>query len=284
MPNSKDVFKWVVQQITIDESPDEVESIAYLLLQKKINISRSTIIASQQIENFSEEKILPFIDRINQHEPIQYIIGTQEFYGRLFLVSPSVLIPRPETEQLISVTLEWIKNYNKTHINILDIGTGSGCIPITLQLENKNINATGIDISESAIETARQNNDKHDTNVLFRVADILKDDLKASDYDIIVSNPPYITHHEREQMNPNVLNYEPHNALFVPDDDPFKFYKAILAKSKSVLKSDGTVIFEINERFGTEMKNLLQDHGFRSIQIHKDINNKDRIVSGTRPL
>lgn len=282
MSNSKDVFKWVVQEITIEESPDEVESIAYLLLENKFNISRSTIVGSQHVENFSKEKLLPFIARINLGEPIQYILGTQEFYGRLFSVNPTVLIPRRETEQLISVILEWIQDSNKTDFNILDIGTGSGCIPITLQLENKNLRATGVDISETAIETAMLNNSKHGARVQFYVADILIHNFQENVYDIIISNPPYITYQERKQMKPNVLNYEPHEALFVPDNDPLKFYKSILAKSKTGLKSGGMVIFEINEKFGAEMKNLLHDHGFESIQLLKDIHNKDRIVSGIR--
>lgn len=282
MPNSKDVFKWVVQQIAIDEPLEEVETMAYLLLENKFRITKSNIVGSQTIENFNKEEILAFIERINQGEPIQYILGTQEFYGRLFSVDPGVLIPRPETEQLISVTLEWIKNYNKTHIHILDIGTGSGCIPITLQLENRNINATGIDISESAIETARQNNKKHQTSIEFSVSDILKDILPENAFDIIISNPPYITNEEKDLMKPNVLNYEPYTALFVPDENPLKFYKAILNKSKTGLKSGGMIIVEINERFGTAVKNLFQEYGFQSIHIHKDIHNKERIVSGTR--
>lgn len=283
MPNSKDVFKWVVQQITIDESPDEVETIAYLLLENKFHITKSNIVGSQSVDNFNKEKLLPFIERINQGEPIQYILGTQEFYGRLFIVNPSVLIPRPETEQLVSVTLEWIKNANKEDVNILDIGTGSGCIPITLQLENKKVRATGIDISESAINTAKQNSRIHQTGIEFYVSDVLKDSLPENTFDIIISNPPYITHQEKDQMKSNVLNYEPDTALFVPDDDPLKFYKAILIKSKIGLKSGGIVIVEINERYGTAVKNLFNDYGFQSIQIHKDINTKDRVVSGTRP-
>jgi release factor glutamine methyltransferase len=283
MPNSKDVFKWVVQQITINESPDEVETIAYLLLENKFNILKSNVVGSQPVENFNKKKLLAFIARINLGEPIQYILGTQEFYGRLFSVNPAVLIPRPETEQLISVTLEWIKNSNKADFSILDIGTGSGCIPITLQKENKKISATGIDISESAIETARQNNREHQTNIEFYVSDILKENFPENAFDVIVSNPPYITYQEREQMKPNVLNYEPHQALFVPDNDPLKFYNAILAKSKTGLRSGGMVIVEINEKFGPQVKNLFDDYGFLSIQIHKDIDNKDRIVSATCP-
>lgn len=283
MPNSKDVFKWVVQQITIDESPDEVETIAYLLLENKFQITKSNIVGSQPVPSFSKEKILPFIERINQEEPIQYILGTQEFYGRLFFVNPSVLIPRPETEQLISVTLEWIKNANKQDVNILDIGTGSGCIPITLQLENKYVRATGIDISESAITIAKKNNEKHQTVIELSVSDILIDNLPENTFDIIISNPPYITHQEKDRMKPNVQNYEPDTALFVPDDDPLKFYKAILIKSKTGLKSEGIVIVEVNERYGAAVKNLYNEYGFQSIQIHTDINNKDRVVSGTRP-
>ncbi len=283
MPNSKDVFKWVVQQISIDESVGEIETIAYLLLECKFKITRSGIVGSHQIENFDKKKILPYIERINQGEPIQYILGTQEFYGRSFLVNPSVLIPRPETEQLVTLALQVLPTSNQESISVLDIGTGSGCLPITLQLENRNIRGTGIDISAAAIETANANNDKHGTCIQFLVADILKDDWPEADYDIIISNPPYITDKEKREMKSNVLNFEPPIALFVPDNDPLRFYKAIATRSRSHIKAGGSLIFEINERFGQEVMTLLNDHGFESAHIHKDLDNKDRFAIAIQP-
>ena len=282
MPNSKDVFQWVVKQITLKESFDEINSIVYLLLKKVLNLSRSQIIASQFVENFNEENLLPFIQRINQGEPIQYIIGNQEFYGRSFLVNPAVLIPRPETELLVEVALSHAKTLDNEKINILDVGTGSGCIPITMQLENNLIVGVGIDISAAAVEVANENNKIHETSIQFEVSDALNDDWPEETFDLILSNPPYITEKEKKEMKSNVLNYEPHTALFVSNNDPLLFYKAIASKSSFRLKPGGLLAFEINESYGKEMINLLNDLHFESIQLHKDINGKDRVISALR--
>lgn len=278
MPNSKDVFKWVVKQITLDESQDEIMSIAYLLLENKLGLTRSEIIGSRILE-ITYDGLLPFIQRINQGEPIQYIVGSQEFYGRSFLVNPSVLIPRPETERIIDVALEYANRQGEETINILDIGTGTGCIPITMQLENKRITGVGIDFSEEAIKVAKANNRNHQTKIDFRIVDVLKEDLPRGNYDIVLSNPPYITEKEKEKMKANVVGYEPHSALFVPNENPLLFYEAIAAKSKNRLIEGGLLALEINEMYGLEVVNRLRHHGYHSILIHKDYDNKDRIVS-----
>ncbi|MEQ9412695.1 MAG: HemK family protein methyltransferase, partial [Cyclobacteriaceae bacterium] len=158
MPNSKDVFSWIVDQITLDEHPDEIRSIVYLLLENKFNINKSKIIAASDLPNFKQEDLQPLLERINKGEPIQYIIGTQEFYGRTFNVNSSVLIPRPETEILVSTVIDHLSISIIDSPKILDIGTGSGCIPITFQLELGTKDVTGIDISEKAIAVASGNN------------------------------------------------------------------------------------------------------------------------------
>lgn len=278
MPNSKDVFSWTVDQITLDEHPDEIRSIVYLLLEKKFNITKSNIIAASDIPDFTQGELHPIIKRINKGEPIQYIIGTQEFYGRTFKVDPSVLIPRPETEILITTVIDHLNMSIIDSPKILDIGTGSGCIPITLQLELNTKDVTGIDISEKAIATARSNNQLHNTQVNFLLADVLNDPLPDKNYDIIVSNPPYVTEREKSGMKINVLNFEPHNALFVPDNDPLLFYKVIAEKSKACLNYGGVVAVEINQLFGNDVEVIFTKNSFRFVEIINDLSGKDRIV------
>ncbi|MBZ0244919.1 MAG: peptide chain release factor N(5)-glutamine methyltransferase [Cyclobacteriaceae bacterium] len=278
MPNSKEVFSWTVDQITLDEHPEEIRSIIYLMLEKKFNITKSNIIAARDIPDFNQGELHSIVKRINKGEPIQYIIGTQEFYGRSFNVDPSVLIPRPETELLISTVIDHLNMSRIDSPKILDIGTGSGCIPITLQLVLDAKDVTGIDISEKAIATARSNNQLHNTQVNFQLADVLNDPLPDNHYDIIVSNPPYVTEREKSGMKINVLNFEPHNALFVPDNDPLLFYKVIAEKSKICLNYGGIVVVEINQLYANDIELIFMTNSFRFVQTIKDLSGKDRIV------
>jgi len=280
MPNSKAVFKWVIENIAIDESKDEINSIAYLLMEHLFGVSKSQVIANNQITDFQQRDLDNMVARINTGEPIQYITGRQDFYGRTFKVNSSVLIPRPETELIVSTVLEHIKkNNNRTRIPLLDIGTGSGCIPITLSLELPNVDATGIDISQTAIEMAEENNRLHSTKVKFLPCDILSGIPLQEKYDVITSNPPYVTESEKSSMKVNVLNYEPHSALFVPDDDPLLFYDAIGKTCKNHLTQGGLIILEINERFGREVKDKLEKLSYRSVDIRKDLSGKNRVVA-----
>ncbi|MEQ8424739.1 MAG: peptide chain release factor N(5)-glutamine methyltransferase, partial [Cyclobacteriaceae bacterium] len=229
-----------------------------------------------------ESELQSSILRINKGEPIQYIIGSQEFYGRTFQVNKSVLIPRPETEQLVSEVINHVKRDANSTLSLLDIGTGTGCIPITLSLELKNITACGIDVSEDALTVASTNNKIHGSNVNFLRCDILSESLPEGTYDVIVSNPPYITENEKAEMKSNVLHFEPDIALFVPDNDPFLFYHAIVEKSISYLKSSGLLTVEINERFGKEVSDIFLQNSFQDVRIIKDLSGKDRIVKGIR--
>jgi release factor glutamine methyltransferase len=185
------------------------------------------------------------------------------------------LIPRNETEELVHLI---IKENKKEGMRILDIGTGSGCIPITLALEIKGSLVFGLDISEKALSVASQNATLLGAKVEFRKCDILNEEVPFKDLDIIVSNPPYVKISEKELMHDNVLKYEPHLALFVNDDDPLLFYRHIVHKAKKVLNSEGRLYFEINEALGTITSELLTGNGFKDVQIIKDINNRDRIV------
>ncbi len=231
---------------------------------------------NEKIQAGDLKKIQEIISRLKTFEPIQYILGETEFYGLRLIVNPSVLIPRPETEELV----DWIVNRDlPRNSRILDIGTGSGCIALALKSALKDAKVSGTDISEGALETAHENALKNKLDVRFYQSDILKNNNPNNEvYDAIVSNPPYIRESEKLQMLPNVLDYEPFNALFVPDNDPLVFYRAIAGFAKKYLTENGKLFFEINESLGFEMKNMLFDFGFCNVEIRKDINGKNRMI------
>ena len=272
--NSKAVFQDIKSKLTLDDS-EEIHAVALALMGNYYNLTLTDILAEKEIETLNLSSV---IARLNQHEPLQYILGEADFYGRKFKVSPSVLIPRPETELLIREVL-------KIEIKaprILDIGTGSGCIAITLNLEIPNSKICAVDVSQLALETAKENSKKLASTVKFIYTDFLKDNLDLEPFDMVVSNPPYVRETEKQSMKPNVLNYEPHLALFVPDSDPLLFYKAIASKSKSLLKPNGKIFVEINEKFAGEIKDLFVSSGFKEIKIIQDLDGKDRIVIAQR--
>ncbi len=274
MTNSKELFNELFNQVRLDETRDEICSIIYLLLENKFGLTKVEVMTGKEIEPVKLDYFKDIIQRINRHEPIQYVLGKAEFYGRGFAVDGSVLIPRPETELLIRAVLKE-KKFSPT---ILDIGTGSGCIAITLAVEIPSSEVYAIDISEEALTVAQQNSKNHKAKVNFSKFDILANEKLEHRFDIIVSNPPYIAESEKKEMNSNVLDFEPPLALFVTDKDPLVFYKAIARKGKSLLKPGGKIFVEINERFGNELKQHFRNEGYSNVSIEKDINNKDRIL------
>lgn len=281
MTNSKVLFRELIAAISIDEPKEEIESVVYLFMEKVLGLTKSDIITQRSVEfdAAQKEKISDFIRRTNHHEPIQYILGECEFFGRTFQVNWHVLIPRPETEELVKEVIKH-SNQKKKGLRILDIGTGSGCIPITLKLEIPNAEVFATDVSDEALSTARQNALLHRAEVNFFHHNILEQEIPVERIDIIVSNPPYIAEQEKEMMNKNVLDFEPHLALFVPDTDPLLYYKALVGKSKKVLTQGGLIALEINERKGSDISNLLIKSGFGSVEVIKDIFGKERIVKG----
>jgi release factor glutamine methyltransferase len=221
------------------------------------------------------------LKRLKNHEPLQYITGTAYFHGLDFKVSPAVLIPRPETEELV----EWIvQRHGKANgsLSILDIGTGSGCIAISLKAKMPEAMLFAIDISEKAITVARKNAHMLGTEVFFGSVDILDGDASSAllKFDIIVSNPPYVTPADREKMLPNVTDHEPALALFV-EEDPLIFYKEIITFSEDHLAEGGSLYFECNESNATEVADLLNQAGFKNVEVRKDMQGKDRMVLGT---
>ncbi len=218
-----------------------------------------------------------YVQRLLAGEPIQYILGQAPFYGYTFTVNKHVLIPRPETEELVDLILK--NSCKRKKINILDIGTGSGCIAITLAFKCRQAAVTAIDISSQALAVARHNARQHQVAVIFAEADIFswKTDKK---FDLIVSNPPYVKESEKSQMAANVLEHEPHLALFVPDDDPLRFYRQIVRFAGSHQQPGGELYFEVNERQAAAVAQLLEENHYQKVAVKQDLSGKDRFVTG----
>ncbi|MBV5348957.1 peptide chain release factor N(5)-glutamine methyltransferase [bacterium] len=257
----------------------EIESLIFLIFEKLKGYSRTQFLLAndEQLSDDDQNEIGKIIARLKNHEPIQYILGMTEFYSLPFYAVSGVLIPRPETEELV----QWIIQENKNlKPSILDIGTGTGCIAISLQKNIPQSNVLACDISTVCLETASQNSELNSADVSVFQYDILNDNPETSfpDLDIIVSNPPYIRELEKSLMEKNVLEYEPELALFVSDEKPLIFYERIADFSRIHLKNQGRLYFEINEAFGHKCCNMLQEKGFSEIVLKKDINGKDRMI------
>lgn len=256
---------------------DETENFFFLILEHLKGISRVNLALNPDLE-FSKDEIQKmelYLNELKNQKPIQYLLGVTEFFGLEFNVNPNVLIPRPETEELV----EWIlsENKDKKELKILDIGTGSGCIAISLA-KNLKAEVFAFDISEKALETAQINSDNNQTFVHFIEFDILNDIWEGEKFDIIVSNPPYIRELEKHEIKPNVLENEPHLALFVSDENPLIFYEKTADFAKNHLSENGQLFFEINQYLGKETTEMLQQKGFTNIVLKKDIYGNDRMI------
>lgn len=260
----------------------EVDSFFFLLIEEYLDLKRINLILQPNIEISSDIKELldKALERLKKEEPIQYILGKTEFYGLPFKVNNNTLIPRPETEELV----EWIVKEAKNKqglLSILDIGTGTGCIPICLKKHLPNTNVSAIDISEEAIEIAKQNAKLNKVEISFINQDIIKTLELNGMFDIIVSNPPYVRELEKVEIKNNVLKNEPHLALFVKDDNPLLFYKKIADLAKYNLTKNGLLFFEINQYLGAETVEMLKNKGFTQIELQKDIFGNDRMIKAS---
>ncbi len=277
--NLIDLLPYYKSKLVDSYDDNEIENIFYLICDYKHNLSRLDVKISNT--KLSESELLmhrAFAKRLQTNEPIQHIIGETEFYGLPFCVNSNVLIPRPETEELIDLILTQTKN-NSLHI--LDIGTGTGCIPITLKSNLPLAHISAIDVSKKALETAIKNAVLNKVDVNFYQKDILIDSLSdLPKFDIMISNPPYVLESDKLKMSKNVLDFDPEIALFVEDTNPLLFYKRITTLAVEKLNQNGRLFFEIHENFGNQTKQLLIDAGFISITIVKDMQGKDRMVWG----
>lgn len=259
----------------------EASALTRIIATEMLDIPQMTFFLKDDLTLKAEQEAMLFntIERLKKHEPIQYIQGYSDFCGLRFKVTPATLIPRPETSELV----EWIAADNKGKtVNILDIGTGSGCIAISLAHKLPESKVTAWDISNDALAVATENSRNNSTKVTLEQVDILSYEPQSAQFDIIVSNPPYIKENEKSIMHSNVLNWEPHTALFVPDSDPLLFYRTIAKKGLTLLKSGGTLYFEINRAHGTETMKMLADYGYTNIELRKDFAENDRMIKAVK--
>jgi release factor glutamine methyltransferase len=262
----------------------EAESFFYLILEEKKQLKRIDLALHPDLA-FSEEEIAVWnsiLEQLQQEIPIQYLLGKTSFYGLDFEVNENVLIPRPETEELV----EWVLSNNliiqeSKNLKILDIGTGSGCIAISLAKNIPNAQVFAVDVSEKALATAQKNAQINTVNVTFINQNILETEDLQQQFDIIVSNPPYVRNLEKEEIKKNVLDNEPHLALFVEDNDALIFYKKIAELAQKNLVPNGQLYFEINQYLGKEMVELLEKMNFAAIELRKDIYGNDRMMKST---
>lgn len=256
----------------------EIQSFFTILVEFKLHLSRIQLALEHnfELDNDDLEFLQNALLKLKNQIPIQYIVGETAFYGLLFKVDKNVLIPRPETEELV----EWIiKNHKKDDsLKILDIGTGSGCIAISLAKNLPNAKVSALDISEEALNVAKNNAAMNQVKVDFVQADILTIEKLSTNFDIIVSNPPYVRETEKARMQQNVLSNEPHLALFIKDENPLLFYDKIAELAKKHLTKNGVLYFEINQYLGMETVDLLESKGFKNVELKKDIYGVDRMV------
>ena len=261
----------------------EIDSFFFILMEEKLKLQRiDTVLKSDLlITNKNLIDLKNIVKRLQKEEPIQYIIGNTEFYGLPFLVDKNTLIPRTETEELVAWVLDEIKvftNNKITELSILDIGTGTGCIPISLAKNLTSLNISAIDISPEALLIARQNAILNKVTIEFIELDILNAESLPQEYDVIISNPPYVRELEKKEIKNNVLENEPHLALFVADENPLIFYNKIADLAKKQLSENGMLFFEINQYLGKETINMLVKKGFKNIQLKKDLFGNDRMI------
>lgn len=274
-------IEYISNQLLDKYSKSELKIVTSLILKDVANLSFFDIVNCKfkNLSNTEKQKIIDIIERLLNNEPIQYVLGKTEFYGLDLKVNSSVLIPRPETEELV----EWILlEISQINPHLLDIGTGSGCIAIALAKHLHYGTVDAWDISDDALAVANENATINDVSIKFTKVDVLKPVDINKKFDIIVSNPPYITVSEKNMMERNVLDFEPHEALFVPDDESLIFYHKIADIAKKMLNKNGRLYFEINQANGTEIAELLQRKGFINVELKNDISGNSRMIRAVK--
>lgn len=278
----KKALQYLHEQLADIYPPAEIQAVGWLMAETLHGVSKldfclgkDKIFSTEERQNWKN-----IIARLKQHEPIQYVLGEAWFDGQCFEVNRHTLIPRPETAELVAwVASDWLSAPQPPHI--LDIGTGSGCIAITLATRLPDARVEAWDLSAEALEVARRNNERLHTRVRFACQDILQASATEPAYDLIVSNPPYITEAERADMEANVLDWEPPSALFVSNEDPLVFYRAIARFGRKALRNNGKLYVEINRAYGQAIVRLLTQLGYRDITLRKDYKGNDRMIKAT---
>lgn len=257
-------------------SPEEIRSLSFLLLETLTGKNRAQLLSNKNIElsDTKQHEFETILLRLKKSEPIQYILGSTEFYECSFSIDKNVLIPRPETAELV----HWIVKDETSCSSLLDIGTGSGCIAVACAKQLPACSVSALDVSEAALKVAAENAKRNNVEVEYLNADILQQPVYNRKWDVIVSNPPYVCHSEKSAMEQNVLAYEPHLALFVPDENPLLFYRAIAHFAKQHLSSGGRLYFEINRTYGNAVREMLETLEFSEVTVRQDIFGNDRII------
>jgi release factor glutamine methyltransferase len=273
-------FDEFVQSLSAHFDPREAQSMARIVFEDCFDLQRSQF-ATAQLSPAQSAQLQSIHDQLLTQKPLQYILGQADFYGLKFKVDPRVLIPRPETEELVEWVLEVIENqFPNRNLRILDIGTGSGCIPIVLQKKLPKAEVWGLDVSAAALELAHENATLNQVQVNWCEQDILHEELwpQLPTFDLIISNPPYIPYQEQALMPPQVTDFEPHLALFVDDVDPLLFYRVIAKFAQKHLNAGGNLFFECNEYNASEVVVLLKESGWREVELRKDLSGKERMI------
>ncbi len=274
---------------------EEAQAVALLLLEKTTGLCRADVLMGKDDGLLEETRLMlrPLVERLLQHEPVQYVMGEADFCGMSLKVTPSVLVPRQETEELVDVVMSLMEHYiggqdegqgdvQRDAVHLLDIGTGSGCIALALKKRLPRAEVTAVDKSAEALEVAKENAVRVHADVDFHLEDILTAQPHSGEYDAIVSNPPYVCDREKTEMDTNVLDFEPHTALFVPNDRPLLFYDRIIWYAQSALKVGGLLAFEVNRLYGADVAQAMTGGGFTGVTVRKDMYGNDRIVTGWR--
>jgi release factor glutamine methyltransferase len=274
----KDIRQYLYYELGEIYPEPEIHAIANIITKTLFRQTKLQILAFPEnpVTGKTKKEIIRICHELKKGRPLQYIIGETEFYNCKIRLNSATLIPRPETEELVDLI---IRDNKGVLIRILDIGTGSGCIAIALAVNLPGAEVSGFDISGEAVIKARENAVLNKANVTFFVADMLIPLIKQElAYDLIVANPPYVKESEKRKMAANVLDFEPHSALFVPDDDPLIFYRAVIKLANTIMKPGGKIYFEINEALGNSVFKLIESSGYSGVEIIKDINGKDRFA------
>lgn len=275
------VYSYIKENLQSCYSPDEASALAKWILADAFHFSVTELYTGKDI-NFRQkdkDRLEDILTRLKRYEPLQYVLGECAFCGLMFRVTSDVLIPRPETAELV----DWIvADHAGKDVSVLDVGTGSGCIAVALGHRLERASVTAWDVSGAALQVARGNASRNGVDVNFQQVDVLQAEVPELHVDVLVSNPPYVTGKERAEMERNVLDWEPETALFVPDDDPLLFYRAIAEHGLRLLKKGGCIYFEINRAFGRETESLLERLGYCQVELRKDSYGNDRMVKAER--